>query len=266
MSAPLRSVLFILGADNTQDEIRSAFDAAGEVNRLSGLEAKVLTPRTPFARWLADVRNVPVVWLKGFFPLVSHPITISKALASEGGNLLVAFGKKPLEMSRLAIKLTDGQVPVQAMEIKALCFAYPPLISPPSPPALPTIVYFGEVTEAGRLDHLIKALAEPCFSQWQLKVAGTGTARSVMPLVRMSKTLGVADRIEWAGDVDNLSRTISASTVAYIADTDSPKVTTARGCGIPVISSPEQLTSLPSTGAYTPYSGIIEEILSKYTM
>lgn len=265
MTATLKSVHFILGPNAGQDYIRSAFDAAREIVRSRAFDCTVHLHHCPFADWIAPLREVRTVWLKNFLPMIFQPIAISKALSTDGGNLIFASADRQMELARMASKLAGCESSSQIVSMPRICFAYPPLLSPPVAPQQPTVIYFGEITSGSGLDALIRALKDEDCCGWLLKVAGTGTARTVMPLVRLAKSLGVESRIHWAGDIDDISEVISASSVAYISDSQSWKRPTASGCGIPVISSPGQLSAVPSQEEYTPYAEIIRALIDKYS-
>lgn len=264
MTAPLKSVHFILGSDAGQDNIRSAFDAAREISRCLPIECVIHLPRGPFADWISPLRDVRKVWLRNFLPMIFQPIAISKSLSRDGGNMIFTSGDRQMELAHMAAKLAGCEESSHVVRLPRLCFSYPPLLSAPVPPAAPTVIYFGEITPDSGLESLIRAIKDD-HAGWRLKVAGTGMARTVIPLVRLAKSLGIDERIDWAGDIDDLSREISASTVAYIPPSQDWKRPVASGCGIPAISSPSQLSTLPDPDKYEPYSEIIRALIDNYS-
>lgn len=118
---------------------------------------------------------------------------------------------------------------------------------------LPVIMWHGRINPEKGLSTLIEALGSLKSRRWLLKLAGTGQARDVSPLVRRIRELGIEDRVEWLGYIDDIHRYIRSSGV-YVGVIPS-RVPEAFGlalidymsCGVPVISSnngaqPETIT------------------------
>ncbi|MBO4944838.1 MAG: glycosyltransferase family 4 protein [Muribaculaceae bacterium] len=63
-----------------------------------------------------------------------------------------------------------------------------------------TLIWAGEITPGCGLDTLVEALGSGHRMKIKLIVCGQGQGRYVMPIIRRSRSLGIAERIEWAGD------------------------------------------------------------------
>lgn len=66
------------------------------------------------------------------------------------------------------------------------------------------IIYTGRIAKEKGLDILINSLAMLKGAHWHLTICGTGQGRIVMPIVRAARSLGINDRIDWKGHVDDV--------------------------------------------------------------
>ncbi len=104
------------------------------------------------------------------------------------------------------------------------------------------LLFAGRIVPEKGLDVLVKALELlKDDSRWSLEVCGTGKSRDVMPIVKLSRGLGIADRISWPGSVDNVQQHIADSDVV-IMPSISPEsfglvILEAASLGVPVIAS-----------------------------
>lgn len=79
------------------------------------------------------------------------------------------------------------------------------------------IVFAGRLVPEKGLDVLLKALAKlPADMPWRLTVCGTGTGRVVMPTVRLARSLGINDRIDWLGHVDDVAPILREADIAVM--------------------------------------------------
>lgn len=80
------------------------------------------------------------------------------------------------------------------------------------------LLYLGRIVPEKGLDILVDALAELDSTDraWTLEVAGEGPAKYVMPLMRRCNDLGLGDRVEWLGPVDDIWPVISRADVGVL--------------------------------------------------
>ena len=104
------------------------------------------------------------------------------------------------------------------------------------------LLFAGRIVPEKGLDVLVKALELlKDDSRWTLEVCGTGKSRDVMPIVKLSRGLGIADRISWPGSVDDVQQHIADSDVV-IMPSIAPEsfglvILEAASHGVPVIAS-----------------------------
>lgn len=67
------------------------------------------------------------------------------------------------------------------------------------------LIFAARITPEKGLGVLIDALDKLQDLDWHLTVCGTGRSTDVMPIVRKSRALGLAARIDWPGHVDNVA-------------------------------------------------------------
>lgn len=83
------------------------------------------------------------------------------------------------------------------------------------------LIFSGEITPDSGLDTLIAALGQMKDIEWTLTVCGEGRGRTVMPIVRAARSLGIYDRISWKGNVeDTLPLLREASVAVFPAHSD----------------------------------------------
>lgn len=102
---------------------------------------------------------------------------------------------------------------VGAADYSALRAAYRAKEIPAGPLQL---LYVGDIDSECGLDVLVQTLGEPSNPDWRLTVAGSGRGRDVMPIVRATRSLGIADRIEWLGNVENTGELYERAAVAVL--------------------------------------------------
>ncbi len=104
------------------------------------------------------------------------------------------------------------------------------------------LLFAGRIVPEKGLDVLVKALELlKDTNRWTLEVCGTGKSRDVMPIVKLSRGLGIADRISWPGSVDNVQQHIADSDVV-IMPSIAPEsfglvILEAASHGVPAIAS-----------------------------
>lgn len=103
----------------------------------------------------------------------------------------------------------------------------------------------GHIDSHKGLDTLVEAMALLADEDVRLTVLGVGAGQVVMPVIRRSRSLGVADRIDWRGDASDLDRSIPDADIAVCPE----KATEVKGeeidayiaRGIPVVASDTDL-------------------------
>ena len=91
--------------------------------------------------------------------------------------------------------------PIRNAAIKVAPFPLDYCTSHKSSQSPANIIFSGDIHPDSGLRTLIDALNGLTDSDWRLWVWGTGKGGDVMPLVRYVRSLPIADRVEWLGDV-----------------------------------------------------------------
>lgn len=104
------------------------------------------------------------------------------------------------------------------------------------------LVYTGRICAEKGLDVLVKALSRlENINGLRLHVAGTGTPADVERLMRLAVSLGIADRIEWHGHVDNVWPLIASADIAVlpsvVAEAFSMSILEYLAVGVPVVTT-----------------------------
>lgn len=103
------------------------------------------------------------------------------------------------------------------------------------------ILYAGRISPEKGVDTLIKALGTIKALPWTAEICGTGRPRDVMPLMRLARDLGIADRIDWPGHIDNITARIAAADISVLP-TRAPEafglaIIEAMSQGVPVVTT-----------------------------
>lgn len=107
----------------------------------------------------------------------------------------------------------------------------------------PVIMWHGRINPEKGLDTLIEALGHLMSRPWQLKLAGTGQARDVSPLVRRIRELGMTDRVEWLGYINDIPSEIKERNVfvgvlpSRVPEAFGLALLDYMSCGVPVITT-----------------------------
>lgn len=235
----------VLDSKASQDDVRAALDIAAAADGLAAL------PASPFAKWLVKERGMEgVIWTSPRFQTILNPVKISRRITSPRMRF-IAYGATAASVAVMTANLLKdteseviaarpcGKLPpgVAGTLPQPLPFRYDILLRPEKSES-PTMVYFGEITPESHLETAVEALNLLRDTGLRLRVAGTGAGRNVFPAVKLARRLGVDERIDWLGEIDALHEEVALCTFAYIPESDSPKATTAAGCGTPIVSSP----------------------------
>ncbi len=97
-------------------------------------------------------------------------------------------------------------------------------IIPPEPaPATPSdtvrVLYLGRISPEKGIDVLIEAMAKLADMPVRLTIGGVGTAKTVLPLMEKCRRLGIEERVEWPGHIDDVYTAISAADIGVLPTT-----------------------------------------------
>ncbi|MDO4319907.1 MAG: glycosyltransferase family 4 protein [Bacteroidales bacterium] len=103
------------------------------------------------------------------------------------------------------------------------------------------ILYVGRISPEKGVDTLIRSLGKISTLPWTAEICGTGQARHVMPLMRMARELGIADRIDWPGHVSEPLRRMASADI-IVLPTRAPEafgltLLEAMSQGVPVVTT-----------------------------
>lgn len=79
-----------------------------------------------------------------------------------------------------------------------------------------TLAFIGRISPEKGLDVLIRAMRKLTDLPLRLLIAGTGKGSDVMPLVRMTRSPELKDRVEWLGHVDNTIGVIDCADIGVL--------------------------------------------------
>lgn len=109
------------------------------------------------------------------------------------------------------------------------------------PDDVPELLFAGRITPEKGLDTLLEALERIKDRPWHLTVLGTGTSRHVMPLLRLARETDIADRITWAGHVDDVRPYLNGADVAVqpsrARESFGLAILEAMWAGLPVVTT-----------------------------
>lgn len=78
------------------------------------------------------------------------------------------------------------------------------------------MIFCGRIAPEKGIDVLLRALDKIKHLPWELEVCGTGRSREVMPLVRLSRGLGLEPRINWRGFEANVAARMAGADVLVL--------------------------------------------------
>lgn len=81
------------------------------------------------------------------------------------------------------------------------------------------LIFAGRIAPEKGLEVLVNALAELTQLDWRLSVCGTGAEKDVMPIISLAKRLGINNRIDWKGHVDNVLDEMAQADIAVLPST-----------------------------------------------
>lgn len=115
---------------------------------------------------------------------------------------------------------------------------FPPVeVSRPEPGAEPLLMWLGNITPASNLRQVIEELGARADRPWRLRVVGQGEAKTVSPILKRTKALGIADRIEWIGLSLNPYEQMNGVSAGIVADKNSVAAREFAAAGIPIVTN-----------------------------
>lgn len=180
---------------------------------------------------------------KGGIRVISCPmggpfasLNLSRALRHIEGTEFTVYVHSPEKVKAVesAIKLTGRSEP---MTLQPRVMPQFPAVEV-APPAADgcLIMWLGNITESCGLRELIDDLGRNADKQWRLRVVGQGKASVVTPILKRTKALEIADRIEWVGYSDNPYRHMAGVSAAIVKDRDSVVAREFAAAAIPVFT------------------------------
>ena len=97
-------------------------------------------------------------------------------------------------------------------------------IMPPEPAPKPSsdivnVLYIGRISPEKGVHIIIEAMAKLTDMPVRLTVGGVGTAKTVLPLIEKCRRLGIDDRVEWPGHIDDIYTAVSAADIGVLPTT-----------------------------------------------
>lgn len=103
------------------------------------------------------------------------------------------------------------------------------------------LLYLGRLSSEKGVDVLIDAMAMLSDLPLKLTIAGTGTAKYVLPLMRRCGNIGIDGRVHWAGSVDDVYASIASADIGVLPSVGTESfglsVIEFMSQGVPVVAS-----------------------------
>lgn len=159
-------------------------------------------------------------------------VNLSRALRHIPGKEFEVYLHSPEKQHVVdsAMKLVGRTEPMKMQERKLPYF--PPIKV--APPTDCTIMWLGNITDNCGLREIIEELGTKADKQWRLRVVGQGQAKIVSPILKRTKALGIADRIEWIGYSENPYEHMNGVKAAIVKSTESVAAHEFAAASIPV--------------------------------
>jgi len=164
------------------------------------------------------------------------PLNLSRALRHVSGNSFEIYVHSPAVVPAVesALKLVGRKESMTLMPGRPMP-AFPAVeVEHPAPGGEPLLMWLGNITDGCGLGKVVEELGENADKPWRLRVVGQGKASVVSPILKRTKALGIADRIEWAGHADNPYEHMNGVTAAIVADKASVVAHEFAAASVPV--------------------------------
>lgn len=234
VNAPLRGSIDVISPVRLSKIIREAPEGRTVVHVYRFGDAVVAAR----ARSLASRPDVKIVLTRLLTTPAKKGVTAS-AIYSEIDALTF-----PAECVMRSFMSTEPDIDRSRLSIIRPAAALPAVTSAPA--AVPdsdtlSLLVSGDIHPDKGLDTLVEALGTLTQLRWRLTVIGVGAGPVVMPVIRRSRTLGIADRIDWRGDYGDPMAAAREADIAICpekkAEIVTPELSIYMAAGTPVIAS-----------------------------
>lgn len=143
-----------------------------------------------------------------------------------------------------ALKLVGRREPMSLGEPDVVTSLPAVEVERPAEGAEPLLMWLGNITADCGLRELIEELGRQASKSWRLRVVGQGKAKVVSPVLKRTKALGIADRIEWTGYSSNpyeQMRGVSVGIVTNPKGLESVAAMEFAAASVPVITNLSEL-------------------------
>lgn len=173
-------------------------------------------------------------------------LNLSRVLRRLPGDSFRLFVHSPQVLARVesALEIVGRDEPIELVadppetEFPAVTVAHP------APGSEPLFMWLGNITDGCGLRVLIEHLGANADRPWRLRVVGQGKAKTVSPVLKRCRALGIDSRIEWCGySADPYARMdgVSAGIVTSPAGQRSVTAREFAAASIPTITNLSEL-------------------------
>lgn len=169
-------------------------------------------------------------------------LNLSRVLRRLHGDSFRVFVHSPriLPMTEGALKLVGRPEPMTLCETPDVDALPPVEVQRPGPDAEPLLMWLGNITPDCGLRELIEELAKSADKPWRLRVVGEGAARVASPILKRTRALDIADRIEWIGYSSNPYEHMSGVSAGIVTNSKGLRSVAAmefRAASVPVFTN-----------------------------
>ena len=136
-----------------------------------------------------------------------------------------------------ALRLVGRPEPMRLMPDCPMPYFPEVEVSHPELGGEPLLMWLGNITPDCNLRQVIEDLGARVDKPWRLRVVGQGEAKTVSPILKRTKALGIADRIEWVGLSENPYGQMNGVSAGIVADKESVVAREFAAARIPVITN-----------------------------
>lgn len=136
-----------------------------------------------------------------------------------------------------ALRLVGRSEPMRLMPDRPMPEFPSVEVSHPAPGSEPLLMWLGNITAGCNLRQVIEELGARADRPWRLRVVGQGEAKIVSPILKRTKALAIADRIEWVGLSLNPYEQMNGVSVGIVADKESIVAREFAAARIPIITN-----------------------------
>ena len=178
------------------------------------------------------------IFLETFFPIALYVYLMEKLIKPIYRNVHFIIGSPSTHQEYIAWGFSPEQVTIVNYCVNHQLY-YP---DPENLFDLNLIGYFGRLKKYKCVDHLLKAMTylQEEFPELRLKIIGDGDDKNRLML--LSKELGIQDRVEFTGYVEESQKALLLQKMNFVVNTSSKEgwgltVVETNACGAPVIAA-----------------------------